>query len=270
MPLDPALGAALRPFERRAMLVTFVQTFAAAAIASTLAIEIAMFLGVRNAFFATGLVAVSAAGSAAFALRRRPSALVLARRIDARARLNDLIVTSVSCGGDGMPSVVRRAGISALVRESTGSIFPLEAPRHWRRWLGAIAVVQLVAVPLAFRAPASRAPQSALTSLTLPASGGSSSARPSSQSDKSAAPAAAQTPQSNGAAAASEIDAAHIVRDAPQTGVAKPAVADNGGRLKIATANAGADIAAGRVPLARRTIVEKYFAALQAQKERHR
>jgi hypothetical protein len=269
MPLDPALAGALRPFARRAVFVAFVENVAAAAIASALALEIAMLLGVRSLLLTAVIIALSAAGSAAFAVRQRPAALALARRIDARARLNDLIITSVSCAGDGWPALVRRAGIRALQGESPRLLFPLEAPRRWRRWLGAVAAAQLIAVPLAFRAPASRASATSVPSLALPAANGPAAAAAAPQDHKSQ-PAAAEAPRAESALPSGSVDAARQAREVSQNGVAKSAPADSGSRLKIASTNAEAEIAAGRVPLARRAIVEKYFAAIQNQKERHR
>lgn len=272
MPVDSRLADALRPFGRRAALVAFVRAWLASVIAASLVAEIAFLLGFRSGLGLVVLAGATVLAGVVIAARQRPTPLALARRIDTRARLNDLVVTAIGCETEGMPAVVRRAGIDALARETPRAIFPFEPPAHWRRWLAAAAATQMIAIPLAVRAPAARPAQNDLTSLALPAAASPTApARNENPNPPSQAPANAASPQmtqSTTGAAGARIDPSSAPR--PGAADARASGAGNDDRLRIAARNAYADITAGRVPLAKRDIVEKYFAAIQGQKERHR
>lgn len=275
MPIDPAVRAALRRFERRAVVVSFVTTASVALAAVALAAELAWLSGDWNTIAISALAVIAVAGSAIYAATGRPTPATIARHIDARAGLNDLVVTAVDCGGDGMPALVRRRSLEALARESPARAFPLRAPRHWRRWLLSAAVVQLAAVPIALRAPARRDVAQGLSALSLPPAPGGASASAGNGQQSAAPNPAAPGASPNAVAAAAEATHAGTARAAEAvTPNARDAAgaASNGpdDRLRLAVANAGADIAAGRVPLARRAMVERYFAALQSQKRRPR
>jgi len=193
----------------------------------------------------------------------------MARWVDERARLNELLVTAVGCSGSGMPAIVRTAAVGALGRESPSRVYPFEAPRHWRRWLLVATAVQAIAVVMVLRPPVSRAAQPNVTTLTLPSAGSSS---PQTKQDHST-PRAADAPATDAAPPLATSPAAQ----APLAEAAAPRANDARNpagsaavgvdRVRLAAANAGADIAAGRVPLARRALVQRYFAAIQLQRK---
>ncbi|TAK15263.1 MAG: hypothetical protein EPO35_07940 [Acidobacteria bacterium] len=270
MGTERQIEAALRPFERRAGLVAFVRTLAPGLITAAVATEALWLLEIRSPLALIAPAAIALAISAGTALSRKPARLAIARRIDTRANLRDLVVSAVSCDGDGMAALVRDTAISELGRLSPRDTHPFELPRHWRKWIGAAVAAQLVVMPMIWQAPASRTPESGLSSLTLPPGPGT------------AADAERQnTPPSNSAAADPVSSTAAIAATArPITATAAPgeigsdpssAVAAGGNdRLRLAATAADADLAAGRVPLARRGIVQRYFAALQTQRKQDR
>lgn len=275
MSVDPLLQRAFRPFERRAMLVAFVKAMSIGLVASASVAEIALAFGVRNATASVALVVMAIVFGVIHAVAARPAPLALARRIDARARLNDLIVTAIDCGGDGLPAIVRRESLAALERESPAHAYPFEPPRHWRRFVVAAAAVQVVALAMLFRAPAGRAPEPGLGALVLPASSSTSASAGRDQQHPAQRPAAEQTASDTApraivpASATTTRAGARAGADDSDAG-ARGASAASGDRLRLAAANAEAAIAAGRVPLARRAIVERYFAAIQSQGKRPR
>jgi hypothetical protein len=132
--------------------------------------------------------------------------------------------------------------------------------------------VQLAAVPLAFRAPAGRTPQSGLTSLTLPAAtAGANATAPRNEQQPREGSAAQRTDQPARGSQSSREPLRVSPAGTDHPGAGASAAADAAGeRLRLAAANAGAAIASGRVPLARRAIVEKYFATIQSFKGRPR
>jgi hypothetical protein len=270
---DPALRAALRRFERRAIVVSFVKTVSIAMLAVGLAAEVAALSGERRVWAVTALIAVALAGSAVYAVVRRPSLLALARRVDANGRLNDLIVTAIDRDGGDMAAMVRRAAIAALAEESPRRAIPFEASRRWRLWIAAAGVVQLAAVPMLFRAPAERAAASGLSALTMPAaSGGPGVSGKSDRSNGASNPPTADA--STGAVAKAPAEAAQAGAPVGSDGLTATARDDaavgapgNDDQLRLAIANADADMAAGHVPLARRALVQRYFAAIQSQRK---
>jgi hypothetical protein len=269
MSVDPELHTAFRRFERRAILVAFARAFSIGLLVSVLAAEVAGVAHVPAATAAAAAVALAAIASAAYAWITRPDMLALARRIDERARLNDLVVTAIGGRGDGMHAIVRRAGIAALAKAPAARIHPFELPHHWRRWLIAAGVAQAVALPLAFRAPAIRA-QTGPASLTLPSSSDSANTgrnrEPQRPRPESSAPDVSQ-------AEAGSKSSDQAVRR-PAEGTDRPVSAGSastsadGDRLRLAATDANAQIASGRVPLSRRAIVERYFATIQSQRKR--
>jgi hypothetical protein len=272
MAADPALATAFRPFERRAMLVEFARALTVSLLLVALAAEVAIAFGARSVLIAPALAVAAVLLSGSYAIRRRPTTLALARRVDERARLNDLLVTAVDCAGDGMPALVRTSAIAALGRESAPRAFPFEWPLHWRRWLIVAALVQVIVLPTVFRDPASRAAQSGLSALALPAG----SAEPQKMPGESAKP-GADTTQAQPSPAVAPSSAAATSRAALPTSTnpgAPDAIAAGasgaGDRLRLAAASADAEIAAGRVPLARRALVRRYFAAMQPQRKQPR
>ena len=276
MSIDPAVRAALRRFERRAVVVSFTTSVSIALIAVTLMAEIVWLSGAWNTIAMLALAVIAVAASAIYALAGRPSPAILARQIDARAGLNDLVVTSLQCGGDGMPALVRRAGLASLARESPSRAYPFRAPRQWRWWLLAATAVQLVAVPMLLRAPAERTAAPGLSALSLPPASGAAGANAASGRETAAAnpTTLGGTPNTTTRTAAeAKLTGTPLASDALNTAArdaAAAGVSGNDDRLKLAAANADAEIAAGRVPLARRAMVQRYFAALQSQKRRPR
>lgn len=272
MAIDAALRAALRPFERRALTVAFVTALSVSLLVVALISELGWLVGVRNGLALVALIAVAVVGSGIFAVSRRPAPLTLARVIDERAHLSDLVVSAIGCEGDGMAAAVRRSAIAALRQEPAAAAFPHGMPRHWRRWVLAAAVVQVAAVPLAVRAPATRAPQPDLSSLTLPTANGQ--ANSTAKTGQPETPASSPTPlTSNGPSAPGSIEPPRATSLSGKLTQTNDGVSINGNaidRLRLAAANAGVEMAAGRVPLARRAIVERYFAAIQTERKRPR
>lgn len=269
MPIDPALRSVLRPFERRALLVSFVKAISIASLVVALTAEIGALFDVRNALALILLIAIATAAGAVYAVVGRPSPLMLARRIDAGAHLNDLVVTAIGCDGDGMPAAVRRACLAALAAESPKRVMPFEAPPHWRRWIAAAGAVQLIAVPMLFRAPAARATAPGLSALAMPAASTSAGANGKNGSqDAKSNPPAPGTPANATVNPTPAVAPAGSARGSDAVTANARDAGGNGSdaRLRLAIANADADIAAGRVPLARRAIVQRYFAAIQSQR----
>ena len=273
MAIDAGVRAALRPFERRAVLVAFIRAFATTLVATAIVTDIAFLAGMRTAAVLVLFVAVGLIGSLIYAVHHRPTLLVLARRIDARANLNELLVSAIECQGDGMPSLVRSASVAALQRVPVANAFPFEPPRHWRRWLIGAVVIQVIALPLLFRAPAPRAQAPTLSSLSLPSISPAANAatprdlrNPTTPQSSAPQPAAGPSPRVSTDATRTEAS--------PTTDVLSSGAAGTAGgsddRLRLAAAGADDDIAAGRVPIARRAIVERYFAAIQTLRKRPR
>lgn len=262
------LHAALQPFQRRAVVA---RCSGGAVIALLMAIIFAELGGVWHVggpLVWASLALVALAASVANALIRRPNRLDLARRVDTRAHLNDLVVSALSCEGDGMASLVRSRALVALQNVAQRDVYPLERPRHWRSWLFGAVAAQAVVLGFAWQAPAAR---TRVTSVTARTSGGVGSTEtpapeqgpdattqtPSLPVNTPATPASAvQPPMTNGIA--SRADAAKTRAGA--------AAANAEGRARLAIARAGEELRAGRVPMARRAIVERYFAALSSQR----
>lgn len=267
MVADQALTAALRPFERRAVFVAFVEAMIASALVLVLTAEAGFVFGWRSrgAFFV--VVAIAIALSVVYAYTRRPAVLALARRIDARGRMKDLIVTAVTCDGDGLASLVRRSAIAELARFPRASAYPIEAPRHWRRGLLAAAVAQFAILPFAFRPPVERAAAQNLTALTLPpAAGAAAPGAPAKSADPARTSSAPATPQAP-TASKQLPGAAETLPVGAAAGSGDSGAGNAADRVRLAAMNAKADIAAGRVPLARRAIVTRYFAAIDNQRK---
>jgi hypothetical protein len=271
MSVDPALLAAFRRFEHRAIGVAFVRALSTGLLVSLLAVEAAALLGVSAVTAAATFIALTLIAAAAYALTTRPATLALARRLDERAGLKDLLVTAIDGRVSEMHAVVRQAGLSALAKESPARAYPIELPRQWRRWLVVAGLAQVIALPLVVRSPAGRAPQTGLTSLPLPsARGGPSSSAPRvEQRSRSEYPTADAAQAGAGSKASTEARPGPAVAT-DRAGAGGSAAAADAGRLRLAAANADAEIASGRVPLARRGIVERYFANIQSQRKRPR
>ncbi len=269
MNVDARLVAALAPFSARARRVTFGRSATVSIVTAALVAQLAWLAGVRSPWIFALLFAAALIASAFDSMRRPASLFETARRIDRLARLDDLVVSAVGCRGDGMPAVVRRGAIDALQRLRPAALYPFEAPRSWRRLALAVAIVQVISLVVVWRAPAERAQPSGLSSLALPAGGGPASARGADQPPtKSASAAAPEVPRPTAGA-----PPASVVATSGQLGAASAAAADHPGsnnRLTLAAQNADDEIRAGRVPIARRALVQRYFAAIQNQGKRSR
>jgi hypothetical protein len=268
-PIDRELLEKLRPFERRAMWVAFIKAIATSGLVIALAVEIGAAAGTRDGLALRASIGLALAWSIAYAFRKRPTGMDLARRIDARARLNDLVVTAIEVEGAGLPSAVRRAGLTALSRVAPALVYPIELPRRWRHGLTAAALVQVIVLPFALRLPAPRAPQPGATALVIP-SGATGPARAQNQARQDLATPASLTPASAGAP--NTLPAGLSLREAPAgaetelaAGTARVRSGSASDSARLAADSAALDIASGRVPIARRAIVEKYFASMQTR-----
>jgi len=269
--VDPELRRAFRRFELRAMAVALVRALTIGLLISFLFAEAAAGFGFSSVIAGASLAAAATVLSFIYAWATRPATLTLARTIDARANLSDLLVSAIDGPATGMRAVIRRSGLSALDNASPARVYPFTLPPHWRRWLIAAGVVQLAALPLAFQSPATRVPQTQLTALALPSAAGSNSnstASPAAPGEKASAP-AETTPSAALKSAGTSPRGVPTGEDHPGNGAPSPVRAD-GDRLRLSAANAAAEIASGRVPLARRGIVEKYFANIQSHRKQPR
>lgn len=268
---DDRMRSLLRPFERRAVILVFLKSMIATMVVAAAVGATAWFAGEREPAVAAGLFAAALLISAIFAGTRRPTTLSVARRIDHRANLQDLIVTAVNLDGSGMASIVRANALASLAGVRPREIYPVEAPAKWALWLAGAAAVPLVVVALSAPGPAEREQSSGTPPLALPAGGAASSGAQNTQpSAQSPPPAAAGADPVRDSSAPASAGAAGKLIPAGGRGVdAQPSAAGDN-RLRLAATNAEADIAAGRVPVARRAIVARYFAALQLERKQPR
>lgn len=267
MPTDARLIRALQPFGRRSGVVEFWKHSMPALAVAVITLQILWIAGIRNPFVAVALLAAAVGISAVAALRRKPALIDVARRVDQRAGLQDLVVSAVDSRGDGLAALVRDEAVNALARQNPRDLYPLELPAAWRRIAVAALAAETVLVALAWQAPAERASNPSLASMVLPASSAAASktAQPTPQNRTDARPV---EPSSSSSPAVSATPGNRTM-SAIDPGGTRDSAAISGGtdRIRLAAANAENDIAAGRVPAARRAIVERYFAALQAQRK---
>lgn len=273
---DSGVAAALQPFARRAMGVTFAKH-----LMLTLPIALIVFqvgqavwlTGITGPAAITALVTTAIMISGVVAARQRPALIDVARRVDNRARLQDLIVSAIDSTGsigatdarvEGLTALVRRDAIAALTRHAPRDVYPVVLPTRWRQLAAVVLVVETAALAIVWQAPARRAAESPLSSLVLPSG---DSGAPSSLPQRNPA-AARPTPESSGSSSAAAATAP--VRSGTP-GVANPAGSapsavstSSNERIRLATANAAADVTAGRVPAGRRALVERYFGRLQS------
>lgn len=268
MPADPRLALAFQPFVRRAALVEFWKYAATGLIVALVIGQSCWLAGVRSPFVPIALAAGALTIGAVAALRRRPALIGVARRVDERANLQDLIVSALDAGGDGLAVLVRNDAVTALARQDPRKIYSLELPAGWRRIAVAALVAETALLGFAWQAPRERASNSSLASLVLPNSGGASAsqaAHPNPSKPDESRPTSDVTPQPSSAASMKTGGGVPAVERGETNGAAAaPAGAD---RIGLARTDAESDITAGRVPAAKRAMVERYFAALQAQRK---
>ena len=270
MQTDPGVSAALQPFARRARVVAFLKYAMVAVPIAVIAGESLWLAGIRRPLALAALIVAAVTVSAVAALRHQRPLIAVARRVDARAHLQDLVVSAAGSRGDGLASLVRRDAIAALKQQSPRAVYPVELPARWRQLAAAALVIEAVMLAMVWQAPAERAAAPSLTSLVLPSSPNTStaSARPSPERTSDGARSAPEsTPLSNGATVAPSGRRGIPVIVDPPGAAPSAAVTSAGDRLRLATLNAETDLSAGRVPVARRAIVERYFAALQSQRK---
>ena len=270
MQTDPGVSAALQPFARRARVVAFLKYAMVAVPIAVIAGESLWLAGIRRPLALAALIVAAVTVSAVAALRHQRPLIAVARRVDARAHLQDLVVSAIGSRGNGLASLVRRDAIAALKQHSPRAVYPVELPARWRQFAAAALVIEAVMLAKVWQAPAGRAAAPSLTSLVLPSSPNTSAAspRPSPERTSDGARSAPEsTPLSNAATAApSGRRGVPAIADPPGT-APSAAVTSAGERLRLATLDAEIDLSAGRVPVARRAIVERYFAALQSQRK---
>jgi hypothetical protein len=270
MAADSSFRDELRRFERRALAARLFQALTISVLLGGLAAEAAWAASLSAGYAFSGVFSAFALLAAAHAFRRRPIAIDVARHIDRCGRLQDLIVSALACDrrDDEVAAIVRAAGAAALRQQSSSRMYPLEAPTHWRRWATAALAAQVVMVPFAWRPPARRLETPALTSLSLPAN---TSASPSQRGGPATPPTGGpQVPKPSVAPAPAESASARSadIRSASSSAPSAITTSDiatrGSDRVRIAARAAADDAAAGRVPIARRSIVERYFTSLAA------
>jgi len=269
MQIDADVAAALQPFARRGRVVAFLKYAMLAAPMAIIGAQILWLAGIRRLLLLAFFIALWLGISVVIAFRQRRSMLDVARHVDARARLQDLVVSAVGSRDDGLASLVRRDAIAALKPQSPAAIYPVELPAHWRQFAAAALVVEAVMLAIVWQAPAERAATSSLTALVLPSTSNGSAAPSPPLPDRTpdAARAATEsTPSPSGATATPQGGPGVPAIEDPASAAASAAAAANE-RLRLAAASAETDLSAGRVPAARRAIVERYFAALQSQRK---
>jgi hypothetical protein len=269
--LSARVASALRPFITRALVARGVRALVVGFVFAVLAGEAALVARFFPAMIFFSSLAVATVSAVIYAVRKRPAPVSVARRIDERARLDDLIVTAVGCGDEdgGTAPVICRSALDVLRHVEPRKIYPIEAPRHWRRGIAAIALVQAVLLAFAWRMPSARPQQSGLTSMTLPAG----SAGPQSQSGQnppppraSATPAPSTSDSRTGVIAANSSPA----QAQPDGSVKGDSASSNEpGTLRLASANGAVTDVPGRVPLAMRGVVARYFKSIQSRGKRH-
>jgi len=270
VPADVRLAAALRPFTRRALIVVFLREALLAFAAAAVAAEFAWVWSIRDLRLWTALAAAAMLFVAVRVRLNRPSDLTIARHIDRRAHLHDLVVTSLSCEGDGMGAAVRARAMASLQRIRPKDVYPFDGPASWRRWLVGFVAAQAVVLPFAWQAPRIRARAESTSQVTGAAgadSGADSRNNPSASFGRGLAPA---TPAGVSSAAASpQVTGPVRAADEPVTGsAAASGPATNA--LGRAMNRAAEDVALGRVPLSRRALVQRYFAELSRQSAKQR
>ncbi len=266
---DSNLPAALEPFARRAVFVAVVRSAMLTMPVAAVIVQILWLAGFRQALAIAAVIASGLVVSVIWAVRQRPAPADVARRVDDRARLQDLVITAAqSSGGSASPLVqlVRDDAVAALKRQSPRAMYPIELPRRWRHGAALLVVAQVALLALIWQPPAERAPQSSATALVLPSGNAASSAKE--QQQDSRAPQQAENAAASTAAtpvAATARPAASAIHESAEAAGSGAAGLERADRLRLAAASAESDLAAGRVPAARRAIVERYFAALQSR-----
>lgn len=275
-PIDDAL----RPFAARAVRVSLLRSAIVGLTAIVVTVEVAWIVGGNaRAMLTAGVIAAIAALAAGtfIANATRPSARDVARHLDRRGRFQNLIVTAVDCAGEGMPALVRAAATASLQSLRPADAYPYEPPRRWRSWLVAVVAVQVVVLAIAWRAPGARVPTTSMSSLTLPASS-SASASTAAPARPDAAPLAGATPAAVAETSPDERAHARATTDQPrvsatdEAGTATERTTDRGDndRVRLAAAHAESDLMAGRIPASKRTLVQRYFAAILHSRDTRR
>ncbi len=292
----PGIAQTLDAYRRRAALIAALRAALVATGAALLAAELTMLrpdlIGVDARVVAIVILVAGLAASVLYARAETPSRRDAARDIDRAAHLQDLTITAVERADhrDDMSAAIARAATTALQNIRAARVYPVEPPRHWRRWSVLVIAVQVAAIVLTWRAPAARPTSATGAALTMPGSGAgagpagtagadTAASRPSStsQPDPAAGPVASVSAPSGAKPDATGAPTASAARDAAGAGVepsraptsafgaADRETADARNRYRQAAARAGDVIAQGRVPAARRGVVERYFTAIRPQ-----
>jgi hypothetical protein len=276
MHVDPTVASALRPFARRASIVEFVRTAMVTIPAGVVLAEILWLdllpVSIDRAL-ATGVIATATLAVTAMMARiGRPEIADVARRADRQARLQDLVISGLQSSLDSSPiaSLVRRDAVAALNRQTANEIYPIEMPRRWRSGAVALLASQAIVLTFIWQPPSARPAQQSALSLELPSGNAGSSAAPkkqdsgpvaSSTTPSVTAPGVLTTKSTSSPAGSETVQGPADLIASPVAGSAA------GDRLRLAAASAEVELTAGRVPAARRAIVERYFAALQSQRK---
>jgi hypothetical protein len=262
---DASMIQSLAPFSRRARRVILAQAAATTLIAAAIGAELGWAAGtaVVGVAATAGLIAATLSGYIMW--RRRITVADLARRIDRLMRLNDLIVSAVDCSA-AVPTAAGRAVVlraqSALAQISAGSVLPYQGPLGGRPLIvGALLFQAIVGVAM-WQAPKTRPIRAGLAALNIPASGGVRSAPVATPPSAMPAQAPSATTPAQPTAPTLAAGKAGLMPTAGASG--EPGAALSGAVRLTAGRETSAAV---RVPLARRTLVERYFAMLPSSRK---
>lgn len=291
----------LTGLSRRARLVGFVRGAVTVAVVALVAVELAWALRWPLGLIGLATAAVGLGVSAWRAHHQMPSPAQVARRADTTLHLKDLLITAYERRNatDTVSRAVVASAHAAVSSASASAIYPFEGPRAIRLLAIGTGLAQVVVLMLVWQAPDAGAPLNTLAALSLPGGGndagspaaiastpkavGGSSAggspasnevRASATRPASAMPADAKTTVDasggNDAAATADNLSGRSPRDAVTGAMRESLAARDAEQLRQATQNARTPQTQGRVPIAMRGLVERYFASLHAFRERQR
>ena len=152
---DTRVQTLLHRFQRRAITAQWIADQLPSFVVVVVLMEVLSIAHVA-ASLAGPLVAGSLLISWLHAYMTRPDLRTVARRIDARARTHELIVTALDCASDGMGGLVRDQAGAALARIDARDVFPVTPHRAWRQWLAGLVLAQLATLTFMWQAPAAR------------------------------------------------------------------------------------------------------------------